>query len=91
MLWNGYTAEALEKLPLSVLGQTPGQVPPPGQVSNFVDPSNLVTQFAVTLAISWLSVIVAIGLRIHSKISSARPFTADDCEFPLPKEGPRLY
>jgi hypothetical protein len=86
MFLNGLTAEELEKLTVFDLGQMPGQMPPPGHVSNLVDPPNLITQAAVTLSISWLSVIVAIGLRIYSKISTGKPFTADDCEYSLTKE-----
>jgi hypothetical protein len=91
MLLNGLTAEALEKLSLSVLGQRPGEAPPPGQVSNLVDPPNFIVTAAVTLSISWLSVIVAIGLRIYSKISADKPFTADDCEYTLKSEDLGLF
>lgn len=75
------TAAATAKLPLSLLEQIPGQVPPPGQVPDFFDPPNLITTIAVVLAISPLFVIVAVGLRIYSKISSARSFTWDGCEY----------
>lgn len=91
MLLNGLTVEAMGKLSLFDLGQLPGQAPPPGQVSNFIDPSNLIAEAAVTISISWFSVIVATGLRIYSKVSADKPFTADDCKYTLTNEDLGLY
>lgn len=72
---NPSTAQLVEHLPLAVLEQAPGLHPPPGQVSNFVDPPNLVTTTAVVISISTFFMIGAVGLRIYSKIISASPFS----------------
>jgi hypothetical protein len=82
---NASEAALIEKLPLALHQETPSQLPPAGQVSNFVDPPNLVTEVAVVLAVTSLFVLVAVGLRVHSKITSCRPFTGDDCGYHLPK------
>ncbi|KAF7512728.1 hypothetical protein GJ744_000295 [Endocarpon pusillum] len=68
----------VETLPWAFMKQIPGQEPPPGQVSNFTDPPNLVITVAVVLSISSFLVSVAEGFRIESKVSSARSFTWDD-------------
>lgn len=73
-----------EILPWTLM-KVPGQEPPPGQVSNFTDPPNLVITVAIVLCISSLFVSVAVGFRIESKVSSARSFTWDDCEYQLYK------
>jgi hypothetical protein len=71
----------VDKLPLALLEQTPGQLPPPGQASNFVDPPNLTITSAVVLAITSFLMAVAVALRICSKITSSRLFTLDDCGY----------
>lgn len=72
-------ATSLENIPLAILEQLPGMPPPPGQVSNFVDPPSLLTAVVVVLTISSVLMVVAVGLRVYSKWSSARSFTLDDC------------
>ncbi|ERF70932.1 hypothetical protein EPUS_06717 [Endocarpon pusillum Z07020] len=68
----------VEALPWAFIQEIPGQEPPPGQVSNFTDPPNLVITVAVVLSISSFFVSVAEGFRIDAKVSSARSFTWDD-------------
>lgn len=75
-----------ENLPLAILEQLPGMPPPPGQVSNFVDPPNLLTAVVVVLTISSILMIVAVGLRVYSKLNSARSFSLDDCGYFLFKQ-----
>lgn len=72
-------ATALETIPLAILEQLPGMTPPPGQVSNFVDPPNLSVAVAVVLTICSVLMTVAVGLRVYSKLDSARSFSLDDC------------
>ena len=79
-------AGMVETLPWAFLNQTPSQAPPPGQVSNITDPPNLVITVAVVLSISSLFVSAAVGFRIDSKVSSARSFTWDDCEYQLSEQ-----
>ena len=74
-------ATALDNLPLAILEQLPGMPPPPGQVSNFVDPPNLLTAVVVVITISSVLMMVAVGLRVYSKLNSARSFSLDDCGY----------
>lgn len=71
----------MEKLPLTFLEQIPTLSPPPGQVSNFVDPPNLIMTVAAVLAVTSLVMTMAVALRIYSKITSSRSFTWDDCGY----------
>lgn len=74
---------AWEKLPLHVLEGIPAMVPPPGQVSNFGGPRDFVKTAVIVVSISSFFMIMAVGLRVYSKITSARPFLGDDCAYHL--------
>ncbi len=71
------------KLPPHVLEGVPAMLPPPGQVSNFDGPRNFVKTAVIVVTISSFLMIVAVGLRVYSKITSARPFLWDDCTYHL--------
>ncbi|KAF7512409.1 hypothetical protein GJ744_001344 [Endocarpon pusillum] len=64
------TSDALlvDKLPVALLENIPGLSPPPGQISNFVDPPNLVKAVAIVVTITTLLILPAVGLRIYSNI-----------------------
>jgi hypothetical protein len=82
---NASTAVIVDSLPVALLEQFPGLPPPPGEASNFIDPPNLVTAVAIVVGISSALMLTAVGLRIYSKVSSARVFAWDDCEYYPPK------
>jgi hypothetical protein len=73
------TIQALASLPLAILERLPGMQPPPGQVSNFVDPPNLLAAVVAVITISSILMMVAVGLRVYSKLNSTRSFSLDDC------------
>ncbi len=81
MATNAFPSSALDKLPLAFLEMLPGMPPPPEQVSNFVDPPNLVTTVVIVITISLILTIAAVGLRLYSKVNSARSFSLDDCGY----------
>jgi hypothetical protein len=73
------TIQALASLPLAILERLPGMQPPPGQVSNFVDPPSLLAAVVAVITISSILMMVAVGLRVYSKLNSTRSFSLDDC------------
>jgi hypothetical protein len=86
-MWPNFSAAAvIEQLPSALLEQMPAGTPPPGQVTNFIDPPNLLLTITSVLAISSFFVVLAVGLRFYSKLSSARPLTWDDGAYSLPKQ-----
>lgn len=58
-------------------------LPPPGQVSNFGGPRDFLKTAVIVVSISSFFMIMAVGLRFYSKITSARPFLWDDCAYHL--------
>ena len=72
-------AALVESLPMSFLEQLPGIPPPPGEVTNFMDPPNLLTTMSVVIEISSFLMVIAIRLRIYSKGSAERNFSWEDC------------
>ncbi|ERF69952.1 hypothetical protein EPUS_05496 [Endocarpon pusillum Z07020] len=75
---NASTAALVGSLPVSFLEQLSGIPPPPGQMSNFVDPPNLIATTAVVVAISVFLMIIAVSLRVYSKQTSGRAFSWED-------------
>jgi hypothetical protein len=76
-------AALVGSLPKSFLEQLPGIPPPPGEVTNFIDPPNLLTTMSVVIAVSSVFMVTAVGLRVYSKISTRRAFSWEDCELYL--------
>jgi hypothetical protein len=85
------TIQALASLPPAILERLPGMPPPPGQVSNFVDPPALLTAVVAVITISAIFMMVAVGLRTYSKFNSARSFSLDDCGHFLSKQSYDLF
>ena len=83
MSTNASQLAAWEQLPLHVLEGIPAMLPPPGQVSNFGGPRNFVKTAVIVVTVSSFLMIMAVCLRVYSKITSTRPFLWDDCAYRL--------
>ena len=64
---------------------TPAGLPPPGVVSNLVDPFYLHTISLFTLVLCLAVSTIAVALRIFTKVHLMRQFRAEDCTlYPRP-------
>lgn len=73
-------AAIIKNVPNEILKTVPGIPPPKGEVSNFVDPPNFMNAFIIGITISTFFMLVAVALRVYSKIAAARKFGLEDCE-----------
>jgi len=72
-------AEFLRKLPDSVLSTIAIGVPPPGTISNFVDPPNSGWGFIIVGAVLLPIMGIFMAIRADSKLRIIRKTTWDDC------------
>lgn len=63
------------------ISQIPVDPPPPGAVSNFVNPESIGGIGRVIICSTWPLMIVFLSLRIYARSRITRSIGADDCEF----------
>ena len=73
------SAEILQ-LPPEVLKQIPAGTPPPGQVSNLIDPSSRAYVLLITSSVFLSLGLVAFFIRLYAKFLIRRGAWWDDCK-----------
>ena len=68
---------------MSSLDSTPALPPPPGQVSNFVDPPSIGYEVVVSGIITGVFALILVILRFVTKVKIVKHVTLDDCIDPL--------
>ncbi len=64
------------------LEDIPGSPPPPGQLSNFLNPDSHAGLTIIICSIAMGLMVIFGILRVYSRIWIARSFTKDDCKTP---------
>lgn len=59
----------------------PAMSPPPGKISNFVDPEYQGTKFIVVNCVFLPLAVLALAVRTWTRVCIVRNFQADDCMF----------
>ncbi len=59
----------------------PAAPPPPGVVSDFVDPPYIGTSFVIINTVFMILAILAVTVRIYTRVVIVRGFGVDDCGF----------
>jgi len=62
------------------LAKTPARAPPPGQVSNLIDPPSIAYQVTVCDAVCAVVVFTVVGLRMYTRVFLTQSVGRDDCK-----------
>lgn len=71
-----------------ILAHVPLVIPPPGTISNFINPASRATLLIVPNTVSLALMLLFVSLRIYSKVRHHRSFDGSDCKYHLVNREP---